>query len=131
MGLATGWRRSRRAAVIAVAFAALAATGCATSPPAPIDQMAVARAAIDEAVSTGSAELAPVTLRSAQDKLNHANAAMAKHDYRDARFFAEAAESDAKLAAATARSRKAQRAVTEVESGIQALKEEVARGSAR
>ena len=43
----------------------------------------------------------------------------------------EAAEADAKLAAATARSAKAQRALTEVESGIRALREEIARNGVR
>jgi hypothetical protein len=70
-------------------------------------------------------------LRNAQDKLDRANAAMAAHDYLGARYYAEAAESDARLAATTARSRKAQLAVGEVEAGIQALREEAARAGAR
>ncbi len=49
--------------------------------------------------------------------------------YDDARRLAEESEVDARLAATTARSRKAQDAVAEVESGIQALKDEIARGA--
>ena len=98
--------------------------GCASSPPAPTEQFAVGRAAVADAVSAGGAEFAPVALRSAQDNLDRANAAMAAGHYRDARRFAEDAEVDAKLAAATARSRKAERALAEVESGIRALREE-------
>lgn len=119
-----------RSVTLAAVFAALAA-GCATSPPAPTEQMAVARAAVTDAVSEGGAQLAPIALRNAQDKLDRASAAMAAHDYLGARYYAEAAESDARLAATTARSHKAQRAVGEVEAGIQALREEAARAGAR
>jgi hypothetical protein len=86
---------------------------------------------VNEAVSAGGAELAPVELRGAQDKLDRANAAMNNKDYDDARRYAEAAEADARLAAVTARSVKAQRAVAEVESGIRALREEIARNGVR
>jgi hypothetical protein len=105
--------------------------GCASTPPAPTEQIALSRAAVADATSAGAVELAPVALKSAQDKLNLANAAMAAREYGDARRYAEDAEADAKLAATTARSRKAERAVSEVESGIRALREEMARSSAR
>ncbi|HTR59091.1 MAG TPA: DUF4398 domain-containing protein [Casimicrobiaceae bacterium] len=121
-------RRLGRAAT-AVALAMLA--GCATAPPAPTEQFAVGRAAVADAVSAGGAEFAPVALQSAQDKLDRANAAMAAGNYRDARRYAEDAEVDAKLAAATARSRKAERALAEVEAGIRTLREELARVSLR
>ena len=101
--------------------------GCASTPPAPTEQFAVGRAAVADAVSAGGAEFAPGALRSAQDNLDRANAAMAAGRYREARRYAEDAEVDAKLAAATARSRKAERALAEVESGIRALREELAR----
>jgi len=111
------------------ALAALALSGCATTSNAPVEQLAVARSAVNDAASAGSAEFAPLELRSAQEKLDRANAAMADKAYDDARRYAEAAEADAKLAAVTARSVKAQRAVTEVESGIRALREEIARST--
>jgi hypothetical protein len=93
--------------------------------------MAVSRAAVNDAMSAGAAEFAPVALRAAQDKLDLANKAVAEREYRDARRYAEDAEADARLAATTARSRKAQRAVSEVESGIRALREEMARAGAK
>jgi len=109
-----------------LAVAALALAGCATAP-APTEQMAVAKAAVADAVSAGGAEFAPGVFKSAQEKLDRGNAAMAAREYNDARRYAEEAEVDAKLAAVTARSTKAQRAVTELELGIRALKEEIAR----
>ena len=117
-----------RGALVA-ALAALALSGCATTSNAPVEQLAVARSAVNDEASAGSAEFAPLELRSAQEKLDRANAAMADKAYDDARRYAEAAEADAKLAAVTARSVKAQRAVTEVESGIRALREEIARST--
>jgi hypothetical protein len=106
--------------------AALALAACATTP-APTEQMAVAKAAVADAVSAGGPEYAPGVFKSAQDKLDRANAAMAAREYNDARRYAEEAEADAKLAATTARSVKAQRAVAELDLGIRALKEELAR----
>ena len=120
-----------RTAVFGAAIAAIVFAGCASSPPAPTEQIAVSRSALADAVSAGGGELAPVALRSAEDKLDLANAAIAAREYRDARRYAEDAEADARLAATTARSRKAQRAVIEVESGIQALRDEIARTGAR
>ena len=106
--------------------AAVALAGCATTPP-PTGQLAVAKSAISDAVGAGSEQLAPEPLHTAQDKLAQADKAMAARNYADARRLAEEAEIDAKLAAITARSAKAQLAATELERGIQALKEELAR----
>jgi hypothetical protein len=111
---------------VGMLVAALALAACATAP-APTEQMAVAKAAVADAVSAGGPEYAPGVFRSAQDKLDRGNAAMAAHEYNDARRYAEEAEVDAKLAATTARSVKAQRAVAELDLGIRALKEELAR----
>ena len=106
--------------------AALALAACATTP-APTEQLAVAKAAVADAVSAGGPEYAPGVFKSAQDKLDRGNAAMTAREYNDARRYAEEAEADAKLAATTARSVKAQRAVAELDLGIRALKEELAR----
>jgi len=114
--------------IVMLAAAAVALAGCATTP-APTEQVAVAKAAVADAVSAGGPEYAPGVFKSAQDKLDRGNAAMAAHEYNDARRYAEEAEVDAKLAAVTARSTKAQRAVAELELGIGALKDEIARAA--
>ena len=59
-----------------------------------------------------------------------AEAALAGGTNRDARRWAEEAEADARLAAVTARATKAERAVAEVQLGIRALQDELARSSA-
>ena len=124
-------RPARFLATVAASIALAALAGCATTANAPVEQVAVARSAVNDAAAADSAQYAPVELRSAQEKLDKANVAMADRAYDEARRYAEAAEADAKLAAATARSAKAQRALTEVESGIRALREEIARNGVR
>jgi Domain of unknown function (DUF4398) len=119
------WRRPLAATAAAI-VAAAGIAACATTPP-PTGQVAVAKAAIADAVSAGGEQLAPEPLHTAQKKLALADTAMAARNYADARRLAEAAEVDARLAAVTARSTKAQLAAAELERGIRALKEELAR----
>jgi hypothetical protein len=109
-------------------LAAFLLTACAGVPP-PTEQVAVSRAAVADAVSAGGGEYAPAALRRAQEMLDRSNAAMVSHQYADARRYAEDAEVDARLAAVTARSEKARKAVSEIEMSIQALKEELARAT--
>jgi len=122
--------RRLRGAGLASAFAAMVVAGSVMAAPAPSEELAVARAAVSDAVSAGGAEFAPIALRNAQDRVDRANAAIAAGNYRDARRWATEAEADARLAAATARASKAERAVGEVQAGIRALQEEMARTSA-
>ncbi|MDP3932135.1 MAG: DUF4398 domain-containing protein, partial [Methylococcaceae bacterium] len=89
------------------AVAAVLVAGCA-SIPAPTEQIAVSKAAVDSATSAGGNEFAPVQLQSALEKLNAAERAMAEEENLKARQLAEQAQVDAQLAAATARAAKAQ-----------------------
>jgi hypothetical protein len=123
--------RGVRGAVVAAAFASMVLAGNVAAAPEPAANMAVARAAISDAVSAGGPEFAPIALRNAQDKLDRANAALSSGRDRDARHLAEEAEADARLAAATARAAKADRAVAEVQASLRALQEELARSGAR
>jgi hypothetical protein len=115
---------------IALTAAAVVASGwlagCATTKP-PTEELALGRAAITEAVSAGAPQFAPADLRRAQDALDLASQALAQGHHGDARRFAQDAEADARLAAATARSRKAERALDEVETSVEALREEAQR----
>jgi hypothetical protein len=113
---------STAAAVVASGWLA----GCATTPP-PTEDLALGRAAVAEAVSAGAPQYAPDDLRRAEHALDRANEALARGYHHDARRFAQDAEADAKLAAATARSRKAERALDEVQTSVEALREEAQR----
>jgi len=108
------------------AVAAVLVAGCA-SIPAPTEQIAVSKAAVDSATSAGGNEFAPVQLQSALEKLNAAERAMAEEENLKARQLAEQAEVDAQLAAATARSAKAQKAASELREGNRVLHQEIDR----
>lgn len=87
---------------VVVMFAMLALSGCASTGDMPREQLAVSRAALDRAAGPAGAD-APVEVSMARDKLERANAAVARKDYEDARRFAEQAEVDANLAEAKRR----------------------------
>lgn len=84
----------------ALAFAAMLLLGaaCATHATPPIDQMSVARAAVDAANTGGAQGYAPSELRLANDKLAMAQKAMLDKNYDLALRFAQQAQADAQLA---------------------------------
>jgi hypothetical protein len=110
---------------VAVAAVVLMA-GCA-STSAPTEQMAVSRAAVSNAMSAGGNQYAPVQFRSASEKLEAAERAMAAKDYELALRLAEQAEVDATLSAEMARSAKAQKAADALQEDIRVLRQEIER----
>lgn len=112
----------------AAAAALFLLAGCASNP-APVEQMAVSKAAVNNAMSAGSNEFAPVQLKSAMDKLAAAEKAMADKNYDLAKQLAEQAEVDAKLAGAMTRSIKAQKATDALQEDIRVLRQEIDRSS--
>jgi len=113
--------------VAAVGLAALMGA-CASTPP-PTAQMAVSAAAVAHAAGAGSAELAPVEMKSARDKLDRAKVAMTAKDYELAKSLAQEAQIDAQLAEAKAHSLNATKAADEVHESGRALREEMNRKS--
>ncbi len=111
--------------------AALFMSGCASTPavPAPTEQMAVSRAALNAANSAGGSEFAPVQLKSAMDKMDSAERAMGAKNYGLARKMAEEAQVDAQLAAAAARAGKAQKAADALRESDRVLHKELDRSS--
>ena len=109
-----------------IVCAAIVVAGCASIPP-PTEQMAVSKSAIASAVSAGGNEYAAVEMRSALEKMDRANRAMAKEDYENARWLAEQAEADARLAEKKAHSAKAQKAVGVMQDNNRVLREEIER----
>lgn len=115
---------------IAVA-AAIFMSACAGTPPvpAPTEQMALSRSAINSASSAGGSEYAPIQLKSAMDKMDSAERAMGAKNYDLARQLAEEAQVDAQLAATAARAGKAQRAADALQQSDQVLKKELNRNA--
>lgn len=97
-------------------------TACAGLPPS--DQIAVSRSAVNSAVSAGGTEFAPVEMKSAQDNLSKADAAVFSKDFDKARSLAQKAEWDARVAERTAVAGKAKRAVEDARKSTQELREE-------
>ena len=111
---------------VITALAVLTLPGCASTEHMPREEMAVARAAVDRASGPAAAE-APIEVSQAREKLERANAAVARKDYDEAKRLAEKAEADANLAEAKSHSMRSDRALGEVREGIRQLREELAR----
>ena len=84
------------AALMGVALAAT--VGCTSLKTPATADVAVSKAAVDNAASAGGAEFAPAEMMAARDKLALANKAMAAKDYKLAIDLAAQAQADAKLA---------------------------------
>ena len=121
----TGRRPSWRKAGVAGCFAVLLAA-CASVPP-PTAQLAVANAAIDNAVGAGAPEFAPVELSSARNKMDLAATAMHREDHVLARQLAEEAQADARLAEKIAQAAKARKAAGVTQDDARVLREEINR----
>jgi hypothetical protein len=114
---------------ISVSFAAIVLIGGCASAPAPLEQMATAKQSVNSATSAGGNEFAPVQLKSAMDKMDSAERAMQTEDFVLARQLAEQAQVDAQLAAATARSAKAQKAASALQEDNKILRQEIDRNA--
>lgn len=111
-----------------VAVIAMFMAGCASvSIPPPTEQIAVSKATVTRAASVGGNEYAPVELKSATEKMNAAEQAMAKNDYVKAKRLAEQAQVDGKLAETKAALAKAQLAVRNAEESDRVLRQEIYR----
>jgi len=101
--------------------------GCATDSSAPYTQFTLTQTAIADAEQAGANQYASAELQMAKDKLDNAKTAMNERKYQRAKFLAEEAEVDAKVAEHSSRSFKADRAAQEVRSGVQTLQNELQR----
>ena len=88
--------------------------GCAGNPPT--EQYAVTQSAVNNAVSAGGTEYAPVEMKAAQDKLKQAELAMHDKNYKDAKRLAEQAEWD--------QAAKAEKAAQDAQKAVQQLRQE-------
>jgi hypothetical protein len=111
--------------------------GCANSPadraervvpPAYEQDLARARSSIDEAERSGAAEFGGPQLTMARDKLRAAEEAAESGAGERAQQLAVEADLDADLATAITRNRQTRELVTEVESGLRLLEQELRRG---
>ena len=111
----------------AVTALALMLMACATKIPAPTQEIALSRAAIDAAARAGAAELAPAELTLARQKQAMADTAMTQEQYDRALMLSNEVQVDARLAEAKARSRRADRAASELREDGRVLRQEINR----
>ena len=120
---------------VAALWLALVSVGCGlagcASPPAPVEQLAVAEAAVQRAATAGNQEWAAAELRVATDKLAAARSALAAGDRDLARRLAEQAEVDAQVADVQAQARRSLKAAQETRDAARVLREEINRKSTR
>ena len=110
----------------------LGALAACSSTPAPTEQMAVTRDAVNRvAAAPAVASNAPVDLQRAQQKLIQAEKAMADGDYLNARRLAAEAEVDARVAETRADASRNATNLAQVQDSIRALQEEINRRSPR
>lgn len=110
-----------------IVIAAPLAAGCAGNGPLASTKLAQAERAVDEAQQSGAAVSVPVELRTAEDKLKAARAAMANKDYDVAIRQSEQAAVDADYARARAVNERVKKMADEMRANIQTLRQELER----
>jgi hypothetical protein len=111
---------------LAGACAVAALAGC-SSPPVPRAQMAVGTSSLEAAQTAGAAELAPVELNRAREKLTQAQMAVRDRKYDEARILAEQADVDAQVARSRANAERSRRAAEEVSASLRTLRQQLDR----
>lgn len=114
--------------ILCGAAVVLTAACSSLKTPATAD-VAVSKAAVENATGAGGAEFAPVEMKSAREKMALANTAMAAKDYKLAIDLATQAQADARLAQGKANSAKAQMASDALQNDIRVLREELDRAN--
>jgi len=109
------------------AFTAFTLMACATKIPAPTQEIALSRAAIEAATRAGAAELAPAELNIARQKQAMADTAMSQEEYDRALLLSNEVQVDARLAEAKARSNRASKAAGEIREDGRVLRQEINR----
>jgi pyruvate kinase len=102
-------------------------SGCATQGKRPTEELTKARTVVEQADKGNAQRYAAADLQRAHDEMTSADNAANNKKYDDARRLAENAEVDADLAMARANSGEAQRALQDIQQGIETLKHEANR----
>ncbi|APW47024.1 DUF4398 domain-containing protein [Rhodoferax antarcticus] len=118
---------SRRWLTALFSASAMLAVGCSNLKTPATADVAVSKAAVENAVGAGGVEYAPVEMTAARSKMALANKAMADKDYKLARELAAQAQADAKLAQAKSTSATAQAAADALQEDIRVLRIELER----
>jgi hypothetical protein len=113
-----------------VAVALLTALGACASTPPPIDAVAAADLALQQAETAQAATYAPGDLLRAREQLDNAKAEMRGENHANARRLAEQSAADAQLAIAKSRAAVAAAADKAAQESMSALRQQTAPGPA-
>lgn len=116
-------------ATLSLLLSVMLLSACSSLETPATANVAVSKAAVDNAVVAGAPELAPVEMNSAREKLTLANKALADKDYKLAAQLGNQAQADAKLAQSKANSAKAQAAAEALQEDIRVLRVELERNN--
>jgi hypothetical protein len=122
-------KNSKTWSAVLYGAALVLAVGCSSLKTPATADVAVSKAAVDNAAGAGGAQFAPAEMSSAREKMARANQAMAAKDYKLAVDLAAQAQADAKLAQGKANSAKAQAAADALQDDIRVLREELERNN--
>lgn len=118
----------RRYNVLLIVGMVGALAGCASGSP-PVDAISAADLAVNRAVEADAERHAPMELRGAMDKLDHAKQASEDEEYKEAQKMAEEARAEARVAEAKARSEKVRMEAQELQRTVDDLRQEINRES--
>jgi septal ring factor EnvC (AmiA/AmiB activator) len=113
----------RNAMLCAIAFGIVA---CA-SAPMPVEKLALAKSSLERAEQAQAAQFAQIELNSARNKYAAAQAAADKRDADVAARLADQADIDAQLAESTARAKRQEQLVAEMDASLRDLRNETLR----
>lgn len=120
---------SRQLMLTLCAAALILTVGCTSLKTPATADVAVSKAAVENAAGAGGPQFAPIEMAAAREKLARANKAMADKDYKLAVDLAAQVQADAKLAQGKANSAKAQAAANALEDDINVLRSELQRNN--
>lgn len=120
-------KMSRQCLAVLLGSSLLLVVGCSSLKTPATAEVAVSKAAVDNAANADGVQYAPAEMASAREKLAQANQAMVGKNYKLAIDLSNQAQADAKLAQSMANSTKAQAAAKALQDDIRVLREELDR----
>lgn len=118
-----------RTRTLLAALALLSLAACASTPPAPLQELQAAELAITSAEQAGVADYSAPQLNQAREKLARARTAVQREEMVLAARYAEESKVEADLASANAGMLKAKAINEEMQDSIDTLKQELQRNS--
>lgn len=120
-------KRPSNLSVVICSLGAAWLAGCASVPPEPVAELSEASALVQQADAAGASQFAPGPLASAHSSLDAARELSDDGKHERARMTALRASADAKFALAATERGKAEKAVTQSDAALAALRAEAQR----